>query len=138
MNKTTIAATLMVSVVSLSGCAGGGGGGSQPVQTVQSAGQRVTLSTSTGKLSEGKNDLTVSFTDAAGNPMEVQAQSVRFFMPAMGTMAAMSAEASLQSTDKPGVYRGTVELPMDGTWQTTITYRDEAGPRRVAFNVRAR
>lgn len=127
----------LVTVSALFGLVGCAGGGARPVETVQSAGHTITLSTPSGKLTDGKNDLTVTFADATGKPVDVQAQGVRFFMPAMGTMAAMSAEAPLEPIGKPGAFKGSADIPMKGSWQTTITYQDAAGQHRAVFNTRA-
>ena len=120
------------------GCSDGGGGQSRPVATVQSAGHTIVLATPTGQVHSGPNDVTISFTDASGEPAAVQAPSLRFFMPPMGAMAAMVAEAPLESTGKPGVFAGRTELAMKGGWQATLSYRDAAGPQRASFSVVAR
>lgn len=122
--------------LAIAGCTGGGE--PRPVASAQSAGHTVVLATPTGQLRSGPNDVTVSFTDAAGAPAAVQAPSLRFFMPPMGTMAAMVAEAPLEPTEKPGVYRGRADLSMKGDWQATLTYRDAAGPQKASMAVIAR
>lgn len=120
----------------LTGCQEGGGG-ERMVAHTESEGTTISLSTGSGTIVSGKNDLTVSFS-AAGKPKEVQESSIRFFMPAMGAMAAMVAEFPLQATGRPGVFQGTIELPMKGSWQTTISFRDSAGSHRAVLGVLAR
>lgn len=116
------------------GCAGGGGG--KTVHIAEIAGKHVALSTPSGRLASGENKLTVSVTDPSGQPVDVQGSRVRFFMPAMPNMPEMSAEASLQRS-KPGVFQGTVDLPMKGTWQTTVTFTDAAGSHQATFSLQA-
>lgn len=133
MIRTWTRASMSVALVlGLSAC----GGGPQPVATTQAAGKTIVLSAPGGKLVSGENDLRLSF-EEGGQPADVQAQSVRFFMPPMGTMAAMSAEAPLKPTGEPGVFEGRVDLSMKGTWQTTVTFQDQAGPQQATFNIQA-
>jgi hypothetical protein len=112
------------------------GGGPQPVTTVEAAGKTIVLSAPGGKLVSGENPIRISF-EEAGQPANVQAPSIRFHMPAMATMPAMSAEAPLKPTDKPGVFEGRVDLSMKGTWQTTVTFQDQGGPQQATFNIQA-
>lgn len=127
-------ALMVAAGLALAGCAGGE---AQPVASVQSAGHTIEIATATGKLQNGPNDLTVSFRDASGQPVEVQSPVVRFHMPAEGAMAAMNAQAPLNATDKPGVYAGQVNLEMKGGWQTTVAYQDKAGPQQATLTMTA-
>src|SRR5947208_13976702 len=45
----------------------------------------VTLANSDGVLKKGKQDLTVTFADPSGKPVDVDSSSVNFFMPARGS-----------------------------------------------------
>jgi len=133
MTRTWVAAGLGVALaLGLAGC----GGGPQPVTTAQAAGKTIVLSAPGGRLVSGENELQVSFQEG-GQPADVQAQSVRFHMPTMGTMPAMSAEAPLKPTGEPGVFEGRVDLSMKGTWQTTVNFQDQTGPQRAVFNIQA-
>lgn len=109
----------------------------QPVASGQAAGRTVELLAPGGKLTSGENDLTVAIREGSGQPADVKAQGIRFFMPQMGTMAAMSAESALTPTDRPGVFAGRVDLSMKGTWQTTVTFQDAAGIHRASFSIQA-
>jgi FixH. len=91
----------------------------------------VMLSNAEGVLRDGKNEFTLTFTDASGKPVDVGAVSVNFHMPAMGTMPVMNDPATLTTTDTPGVYKGTVDLEMAGEWQTQIVYEGPAGKGRA-------
>jgi hypothetical protein len=86
-----------------------------------------TLSNADGVLRKGKQDFTLTFADAAGKPVDVGAVSLNFFMPAMGTMAAMNNPATFTTTGTPGVYAGKTDLEMGGEWQAQITYDGPAG-----------
>ena len=89
-----------------------------------------------GKLVSGENEFQVA-SQEGGQPTDVQAQSIRFHMPAMVIMPAMSAEAPLKPTDESGIFEGRVDLSMKGTWQTTLTFQDQSGPQRVLFSTQA-
>ena len=86
-----------------------------------------TLSNADGVLRKGKQDFTLTFADASGKPVDVGAVSLNFFMPAMGTMAAMNNPATFTTTGTPGVYAGKADLEMGGEWQAQITYDGPAG-----------
>jgi hypothetical protein len=86
-----------------------------------------TRSNADGVLRKGKQDFTLTFTDAAGKSVDVGAVSLNFFMPAMGTMAAMNNPATFTTTSTPGVYAGKTDLEMGGEWQAQITYDGPAG-----------
>lgn len=125
---------LAISLAALALFAAACGSGTQDANTGKtiksgSAGNNltVTLSNATGVLRDGKNEFTLTFTDASGKPVDVGAVSVNFHMPAMGTMAVMNDPATLTTTGTPGVYKGTVNLEMAGEWQTQITYEGAAG-----------
>jgi len=49
---------------------------------------------------------------------------VTLFMPQMGSMAPMTAKATLKSVGN-GEYTGTIEIPMAWSWQTTVTVKKE-------------
>jgi hypothetical protein len=123
---------LMVSL----GCAPGGGSG-KTIQTARIGDQTVTLANASGQMAAGKNDLTIT---VQGEPPAATAslKSMRFSMPAMGTMAAMSVDAVLQPMADPHVFKGTVDLPMNGAWQTTVIVENGKGPHRAIFSVLAR
>lgn len=86
-----------------------------------------TLANAEGVLRDGKNEFTLTFTDASGKPVDVGAVAVNFHMPAMGTMPVMNDAATLTTSATPGVYKGTVNLQMAGEWQTQISYEGAAG-----------
>lgn len=142
MSKIILAITL-VSLVALAVACGGGsnssGGGTGKAIKSGSAGNNltVTLSSADGVLRDGQQDITLSFTDASGKPVDVGAASLNFHMPAMGTMPVMNDAATLTTTGTPGVYNGKVKLQMAGEWQAQITYEGAAGKGKVSLPVTA-
>lgn len=97
----------------------------------------VTISNSDGVLRNGDQTLTVTFADAAGKPVDVGAASLNFFMPAMGSMAAMNNPAALSTTGTPGVYSGKVDIEMAGEWQAQVAYDGPAGRGKANLPVTA-
>lgn len=97
----------------------------------------VTLSSATGNLKNGEQEIFLAFTDASGKAVDVGAASLNFHMPAMGSMAVMNDAATLTTTGKPGVYKGNVKIEMAGEWQAQIAYEGPAGKGKTSFSVTA-
>lgn len=95
----------------------------------------VSLATSDGVLKHGNTEFTLSFTDAAGKPVEVGAVAVNFHMPQMGTMAEMNDAATFTTTNTPGVYRGRANIESAGEWQVKLTYEGPAGRGGTTFPI---
>lgn len=93
----------------------------------------VTLSSETGKLKNGEQELMLSFTDAAGKAVDVGAASLNFRMPAMGSMAEMNNSATLTTTGTPGVYRAKVKIEMAGGWEAQISFEGSAGKGKTSL-----
>lgn len=138
MNKIIVTLILAVFSVFLIACGSGGDSAAngKVVKTQTADNMKITLSTDDGVIKNGKEEFTLSFTDASGNPVKMDAVSVNFNMPAMGSMAAMNDAATLTSTSTPGVYKGTVDLQMAGEWQVQIAY-EGAGKGKTSFPVTA-
>jgi nitrogen fixation protein FixH len=96
-----------------------------------------TLSNGTGQLKKGDQEVTLSFTDAAGKPVDVGAVSLNFHMPQMGSMAAMTDSVTFTTTNTPGVYRGKVNIESGGEWQAQLAYEGPAGTGKTTFSVTA-
>ncbi|MEZ5423516.1 MAG: FixH family protein [Pyrinomonadaceae bacterium] len=96
-----------------------------------------TLASSDGVLRNGKQNFTLTFTDQSGKPVDVGSVALNFFMPAMGSMAAMNNPASFTTTNTPGVYAGKVDLEMAGEWQAQITYDGPAGKGKATITTTA-
>ena len=141
MKKRLVAFTLTLSILAvpfLAAC--GSKGGETPIgKTIKSASAgnnlTATLSTDDGQLKHGGQEFILSFTDAAGKPVDVGAVSLTFHMPAMGTMAVMNDPATFTTTDTPGVYRGKANIEMAGEWQAQISYEGPAGNGKFTIPV---
>jgi RND family efflux transporter MFP subunit len=72
----------------------------------------------------GQNTVRLTVKDAQGNPVRDAEVEVTLFMPQMGSMAPMTAKATLKSTGN-GEYTGTIDIPMAWSWQTTVTVKKE-------------
>lgn len=124
-------------------CGGSSAGNGNPAATGKVVGKAtagnltVNLATESGVLKSGANDFTLSFTDASGKPVDVGAASVNFFMPAMGSMAAMNDAATLTTSATAGVYNGKVKLSMGGEWQVQIAFEGAAGKGKTSFPITA-
>ena len=86
-----------------------------------------TLSNADGSLKKGSQEVTLTFTDASGKPVDVGSAALNCHMAAMGSMSAMNNAATLTTTGTPGAYKCKVELDMAGEWQAQITYEGVAG-----------
>lgn len=108
------------------------------IKTVTLDNLTATLSSSTGQLKQGDQEVTLAFTDASGKPVDVGAVSLNFHMPAMGGMAAMNEATAFTTTNTPGVYHGKVKIGMAGEWQAQLAYEGSAGKGKTTFSVTAR
>lgn len=129
MKKFYLIAIVIIAGFALAcGSGGGSAGGGKPIKSGPVGNNvTVTIASSDGVLRKGKQDLTVTFADSSGKPIDVGAASVNFFMPAMGSMSAMNNPATLTTTSTPGVYSAKVDLEMSGEWQAQIKYEGAAG-----------
>ncbi len=107
------------------------------IKTVPVGNLTATLSNDSGTLKHGDQELMLSFTDAAGKPVDVGAVSLNFHMPLMGGMAAMTDSVTFTTTNTPGVYRGKVNLEVGGEWQAQLAYEGAAGKGKTTFSVAA-
>ncbi len=82
----------------------------------------VTISGADGKLKNGEQTIMLAFTDGAGKPVDINAATLNFNMPAMGSMAEMNDAANLTTTGTPGQFKGSLNLQMAGDWTAQITY----------------
>lgn len=100
----------------------------------------VTLSSDTGTLKSGEQEIYLAFTDASGKPVDVgavKAAALNFHMPTMGSMGAMNDAASFTTTSVPGVYKGKVKIEMPGEWQAQISYEGDRGGGKTSMPVTA-
>ncbi len=67
----------------------------------------------------GENAFKVSIRDASGKPITGAQVEFEVSMPAMVNMPAMSNQAALLE-ESPGIYVGTIQIPVAWTWKATI------------------
>jgi hypothetical protein len=144
MKKSVILITfaLGVAVFIAAGCGSkaGGSGSVSPgkvIKTVSVENLTATLASDSGGLKHGNQELTLSFTDSAGKPVDVGAVSLNFHMPQMGSMAAMTDSVTFTTTNTPGVYRGKVNIESGGEWQAQLAFEGSAGKGKTTFSVTA-
>ena len=137
MKKILATIGALALLTSAAACGGGGGAGDKEIKSGKVGAMTVTLANSDGVLRHGDQELNVTFKDASGKPADVGAASLNFYMPAMGTMAAMNDPATLTTTSTPGVYAASVKLQMVGEWQAQLAYEGPAGTGKGSFPVTA-
>ena len=141
MRKSTITiGAIALVAITLAACGGGAGTSrsEKAIKSTQSNNLTITLASADGQLKTGENDLLLSFTDTSGKPVDVGAVSLKFHMPAMGSMAEMNDTASLTTTNTPGKYRAKVEFEVDGTWEAMISYQGPQGTGQASMTVQAK
>jgi hypothetical protein len=109
----------------------------QAIKSVPVGNLTATLSSKSGTLSHGDQEVMLSFTDSASKPVDVGAASLNFHMPQMGTMQEMNDATSLTTTTTPGIYRGKVNIEVPGEWQAQVAYDGPAGKGKATFSVNA-
>ena len=97
-----------------------------------------TLANADGAFKKGKQEFTLTFTDASGKPVDVGSTALNFRMPAMGSMAEMNSGATFTTTGTPGAYKGKVDLEMGGEWIAQITYEGPAGKGAFTLTIVAK
>lgn len=116
----------------------GSSGDDKVIKFTKSGDLTLTLSSATGGVKKGENDLTIAFADASGKPVDVGAASLNFHMPAMGAMAEMNNRATLTTTETPGKYRAQVNIEMGGTWEAQVKYQGAHGTGQTSMTVQAK
>jgi YtkA-like protein len=135
-----LSSLLLVGVISFAACMKSASNIStaKPIASATVNNLTATLSNSSGQLKQGDQELTLTFTDSSGKPVDVGAVSLNFHMPAMGGMAAMNDAVTLTTTVTPGVYHGQVNISMAGEWQGQLAFEGSAGKGKTTFSVTAR
>ena len=137
MYKIIVIVSIALLTIFAAACGSGAGTGSTG-KTIKSGGVgnlTVTIANPEGVLKKGKQDLTLTFADASGKPVDAGSASVNFFMPAMGSMAEMNDQAAFSTTKTPGVCKGKIEVQMAGEWQARVVYDGPAGRAETSFPV---
>ena len=141
MNKFAISLAVIGLAVLLAACGSSQQQGGSSGKVIKSApagnGLTVSLATSDGVLRHGDSQFTLTFADASGKPVDVDAVALTFHMPQMGTMAEMNDQATFTTTATPGVYNGKAQIQVAGEWQTKITYEGPAGRGQATFPITA-
>ena len=84
----------------------------------------ITLTTEPSPAQKGTNRVQVKLTDPAGQPISGAEVTVTFSMPAMPSMNMAAMKTVIKGTDiGGGVYEGKGDLGSGGTWQVTVTAR---------------
>ena len=137
--KAIVITSLILIAILVDACGGqGGSDGNRIIKSTAAGSLTVTLASPTGELKSGDNDLSITFADSSGTPVEVGAASLNFHMPAMGSMAEMNDKATLTTTNTPGRYRARVNLESGGTWEAQIKYQGPQGTGQASLTVNAR
>ncbi len=82
----------------------------------------------------GKNRVTIWVQDETGKPLSNVVLKTVAVMPAMGSMPAMYAPASMRETET-GQYEGVFEPSMGGEWPLTIEIEADAGKGSITFDL---
>jgi YtkA-like len=128
---------LIVSTLWLSSC-GPDSTGDKTIKSMKSGDLMIGLSNSTGQLRHGEQDLTLSFTNALGESVDVGAASLKFRMAGMGSMPEMNNTAALTTTNTPGRYRAQVRMEMAGSWEAIVSYQGPQGTGQAKMVVMAK
>ena len=135
----TVSIAIAVALFVLAACGrSGSSGGEKTIKSTKSGDTTITLSSASGEIKSGENDLTLSFTDAAGKPVDIPAASLKFHMPAMGSMAEMNDVATLTTTDTHGKFHARANIEVDGNWEAMITYQGPRGLEQATMSVTAK
>jgi Cu(I)/Ag(I) efflux system membrane fusion protein/cobalt-zinc-cadmium efflux system membrane fusion protein len=101
-----------------------GAGAAAAMNTPPTAQSSVELTTDPTPPRKGTNVFRVKLTGSNGTPISGVQLNVTFFMAAMPAMGMAAMKTSVDLTDKGnGMYEGKGDLGSGGTWQVTITAR---------------
>ena len=78
-------------------------------------------------LMVGQNNLTITLTKE-GKPLTPKSVEIKAFMAEMPGMPEMSDKMNLKG--KSGIYKGSLNFSMSGTWQVSVTIVDTDGKRK--------
>ncbi|HLF84886.1 MAG TPA: FixH family protein [Blastocatellia bacterium] len=134
-----ISFAIAISFVILGACGGAGSSGAEKIiKSTKSGDTTIALSSPSGEIKSGENDLTLSFTGSSGNPVDVPAASLKFYMPAMGSMAEMNDVATLTTTGTPGTFKVRVNIEVAGSWEAMISFQGSRGTEQATMSVTAK
>jgi len=98
----------------------------------------ITISNASGEIKSGENEMLLSFSDASNKPIDIPAASLKFHMPAMGSMSEMNDVAELTTTETPGKFRALVNIEVPGTWEAMISFQGPRGTEQTTMSVNAK
>lgn len=107
----------------------------EPVEIVRAGSHRMEILTPGGILGRGANRVAVQVTND-GQPVEIEAASLAFHMPAMGAMQRMDTHADL--SPRNGRAEGALTFEMAGGWYGEVEVTTAAGPVAGTFDVQVR
>lgn len=102
-------------------------------QIVKTGEYRLEISTNPSPPKVGDNNLKLVILKKE-QPVLNAKITVSASMPAMGTMAAMKADTTLQEKEM-GNYEGTLNIPMDATWDVVIHMMDGGSRSKFSFKL---
>ena len=140
VSRVSAAALTLAAVLLLisAACRRDSSAGEKPIKAVKAGATTVTLSSASGDIKSGENALTLSFTDGSDRPVDIPAASLKFHMPAMGTMAEMNDVAELTTTETPGKFRAHVNIEVAGSWEAMISFQGPRGTEQATISVTAK
>lgn len=117
---TSVAAVMLWALVIVS-CGGTESSSSASAQTGKAGDMTVTFLSDPSPLKTGDNGVMVTVKQPDGTPLADGTVTAIFSMPPMPSMnmPAMRSEAAL-TPQGSGVYRGTGQLSMSGTWTVSV------------------
>jgi hypothetical protein len=136
--KTIFSAFVIASATLIAACGGKSSDSNKVIKSTTAGNLTITLASPTGELKSGDNQLTITFADSSGKPLDVGAASLNFHMPAMGSMSEMNDKATLTTTNTPGRYRANVTLEVGGTWEAQVKYQGAQGTGQASLTVIAK
>lgn len=109
----------------------------KPIQTQKTKDAVITLANEAGQLKVGRNTFVLTFTDAAGKPIDAGTVTFETNMTMPG-MAPMLAGATLTRDSTPGRYLGTITFPDAGARQVDLRWDGPAGKGTARLSVPVR
>lgn len=108
------------------------------IKATKSGDITISLSSVSGEMKTGENEMILSFADASAKPIDMPAASLKFHMPAMGAMAEMNDVATLTTTDTRGRFHARVNIEVAGSWEAMISFQGSRGTEQATMNVAAK
>jgi hypothetical protein len=137
MKKTLFLILLPLLAILIAACKSDPVSSAKAIKSAPVGNLTVTLSSPSGQLKHGGDEFFLTFKDSSGKPVDVGAAALVFHMPSMASMPVMNDQATLTTTDTPGIYRGKADIEMAGEWQAQVSYEGPAGKGQTSFSVTA-